>query len=95
MKPRVEEAHVRIHELAPTGEGVGLVERAGEKRAVLVPRSAIGDELVVAADFSRKPARGRIRSLVTASATRATPPCEAFERCGGCDWMHLGRDTQL
>lgn len=89
------EVRLRIHELAPTGEGVGLVLRAGDNRAVFVPRAALGDELLVAADFSRKPARGQIRSILTASSSRAEPPCEAFERCGGCDWMHLSRDTQL
>ncbi|MEO0576056.1 MAG: 23S rRNA (uracil(1939)-C(5))-methyltransferase RlmD [Pseudomonadota bacterium] len=37
----------------------------------------------------------RTLSVVTASPTRAEPPCEVFGQCGGCVMQHLSLDAQL
>lgn len=94
-KKRHEKVRLQITQLAPTGEGVGHVEHGAERRAVFVPRSAPGDELLVEADFSRRPARGVLHTVVEVSPARVEPPCEIATRCGGCDWMHVARDAQL
>ncbi|MBQ2202650.1 MAG: class I SAM-dependent RNA methyltransferase, partial [Clostridia bacterium] len=37
----------------------------------------------------------QIVDLLTASAHRVTPMCEAYEKCGGCALMHLDYAEQL
>ncbi len=38
---------------------------------------------------------GKIEEVLTPSATRVTPVCAVFERCGGCCLQHLGYGQQL
>lgn len=65
-----------------------------ERRAVFVPRSAPGDVFDADVDFDERPARAEILRLVEPSADRVAPPCPLFEKCGGCDFMHLSREAQ-
>lgn len=83
-----------IGEIAPTGEGVAIVLVQGERRAVLVRSGAPGDDLSLAVDFSRRPARGRILEVLRPGPARVAPACDVAWRCGGCDYMHLTRDAQ-
>jgi 23S rRNA (uracil1939-C5)-methyltransferase len=73
---------------------VAHVQHAEERRAVFVPRSAPGDVFDADVDFDERPARAEIVRLVEPSADRVAPPCPLFEKCGGCDFMHLSRDAQ-
>lgn len=83
-----------VTELAPGGEGVAIAEVDGERRAVFVPGVAPGERIRVEADFSRRPARGRLLAVLEPSASRITPPCPHHGACGGCDAMHLDADAQ-
>src|SRR5512140_3824369 len=85
---------LRITELSPGGDGVGHVEHGGDRRAVFLPRTAPGDEVEAAVDFGARPARGRVLSILTPSPSRVVPRCPVFDRCGGCDWMHLSAEAQ-
>jgi 23S rRNA (uracil1939-C5)-methyltransferase len=85
---------VTIRELAPGGEGVAIGEIDGERRAVFVRGVALGDDLRVAVDLSRRPARGRVLAILGAGPGRVAPACPHVERCGGCDWMHLSPEAQ-
>ena len=60
------ELDASISSLAPGGDGVALVELGGERRAVFVPHAAPGDRARLEVDPSRRPARGRMMTLVTA-----------------------------
>lgn len=89
-----ERLEVDVAELAHGGDGVAIVERNGERRAVFV-RGALPHERVVAEiDFSSRPARGKLREVVKPSDARIEPPCKFVDRCGGCNWMHITRNAQ-
>lgn len=88
------ELDATIAELSPGGEGVAICEIAGERRAVFVPGVAPGERVRVEADLSRRPARGRVLEVLAPSAERVLPECPWYERCGGCDWMHLSAEEQ-
>ncbi len=88
------ELDATIAELSPGGEGVAICEIAGERRAVFVPGVARGERVRVEADLSRRPARGRVLEILAPSAERVLPECPWYERCGGCDWMHLSAEEQ-
>jgi len=85
---------LRIDDLAPGGHGVGHATVAGERRAVFVPRVALGDVVDVEVDLATRPARGKLLRLVTHGEGRVPSPCSYVDKCGGCDWMHLSADAQ-
>jgi 23S rRNA (uracil1939-C5)-methyltransferase len=59
-------------------------------QVVFVPFAAPGDEIRARV---RRRARGYLRAdvvdVVRPGPSRATPPCPAFGRCGGCQWQHV------
>jgi 23S rRNA (uracil1939-C5)-methyltransferase len=83
-----------IEALAHGGDAVAHVDHRGERRAVFLARGAPGDRVRATIDFASRPARGRIVELVAPGDGRVTPACADVERCGACDWMHLGREAQ-
>jgi len=83
-----------IDDLAPGGDGVGHALLEGERRAIFVPRVALGDVVQVEVDATVRPARAKVVRVVTSGAGRVVPPCAFFDRCGACDWMHLSRAAQ-
>jgi 23S rRNA (uracil1939-C5)-methyltransferase len=85
---------ISITELAPGGKGVGHTVVSGERRAVFIPGAAVGDELDATVDLSSRPARGTILRVLVPGPGRVVPPCPYVDRCGACDWMHLGPDAQ-
>ena len=85
---------VRIDEVAPRGDGVAHVVVSGERRAVFVPQTAVGDELEVSVDLSSRPARGAVLKLLSPGPERVAPPCAFVEACRACDWMHLSEAAQ-
>lgn len=72
--------------------GDGLLRLNGE--VIFVPRVAPGERVAIEIDRSRKPARGRLLKVLEPSRDRVDAPCARFDRCGGCDLMHLSRDAQ-
>lgn len=88
------ETELVIAELSPTGEGVGIIETGGERRAVFVSDVLVGERVVAAVDLSRRPARGKLLRVVEPSGARVESPCAHVAKCGGCDWMHLATNAQ-
>jgi len=72
--------------------GEGLIRVDGE--VVFVPRVAPGERVAFEIDRSRKPARGRVLKVLEPSTERVEAPCARFDRCGGCDLMHLSPAAQ-
>lgn len=86
---RTHVLELTIAELSQGGRGVGVHTLGGERRAVFVPDVALHERVRVEADFSKRPAEGRLLEVLEASPERVSPPCTHVARCGGCDWMHL------
>ena len=83
---------VPIHDVAFGGDGVG---KHGEF-IVFTPFTAVGEEVEVEITEVKKSfARGKVVRVITPSAERATPKCEVFGQCGGCQYQHLNYPTQL
>ncbi|HPC73743.1 MAG TPA: class I SAM-dependent RNA methyltransferase [Syntrophales bacterium] len=81
-----------IRAVAFGGDGIGRVEGV----VVFVPFTLDGDvvELEIR-EVKRKYLRGRLRTILTPSARRASPPCPYFGRCGGCQYQHVDYEKQL
>ena len=87
----------RIFELEITsygseGQGVGRLDGL----AVFV-KGALGGERVHAQITKTAPrfSEARLVEVLEKSPNRAEPPCPNFERCGGCDLMHMEYAHQL
>ncbi len=81
-----------ITDLARSGAGVA---RDAQGRVVFVPFTAPGDRVraeLVAED--KRYAEARVLEILNPSPDRATPPCPAFGKCGGCEWQHLPYERQ-
>jgi len=83
-----------IEDLAPSGVGVAHSTLNGERRAIFVPRAAVGDEVELEVDTSARPARGEVVRLLAPGPGRVESPCVYVEACGACDWLHLSREAQ-
>jgi 23S rRNA (uracil1939-C5)-methyltransferase len=87
----------RIFELETTsygseGQGVGRLDGL----AVFVNGALIGER--VRAQITKTAPRfaeARLIEVLEKSPNRAEPPCPNFERCGGCDLMHMNYAHQL
>jgi len=83
---------VTIEKIVAGGRGLGF----HEGRAVFVPLSAPGDQILV----RRFRDRGNYletesAEILAESAHRAMPPCQHFGDCGGCNFQHINREQQL
>jgi len=81
-----------IDRLVPGGEGMA---RLADGRVAFVSGAFPGD-VVFPLDVQAK--KGFVRAsrfrLVRSSAERVDASCAVVDRCGGCDWMRLGRASQ-
>jgi 23S rRNA (uracil1939-C5)-methyltransferase len=75
---------LEMRHMGARGEGVADDGRGG---AIYVPYALPGE--TVEAEVHGQ--RGRVRTLVTASADRVDPECRHFGRCGGCLTQHWSR----
>ncbi|MEO8797384.1 MAG: class I SAM-dependent RNA methyltransferase, partial [Polyangiaceae bacterium] len=91
---KAERVELTVNELAHGGDAVAIVERDGVRRAVFVRGGAPGDRITADVDFSSRPARGKLVELLARGADRVAPPCPYTARCGGCNWMHIARESQ-
>ncbi len=81
-----------IKRLGIDGEGVGYY-----KRQVVFVRGALPGEEVVCevTKLHRKFAEGKIRKIRKASPHRTEAPCPVYDKCGGCQLLHLTYEGQL
>lgn len=76
-----------IERLAHDGRGVGH-NAAG--KTLFVDQALPGEHVEVAVHVTRKRFdEAHIKSRLTTSTQRVTPPCPHFDHCGGCDLQHL------
>lgn len=77
-----------------TAEGAGVARVEGA--AVFVPATALGDKVLVRiVKVNKTYAFGRVEEIITPSAHRIAPECPVFNKCGGCDFLHIDYDEEL
>jgi 23S rRNA (uracil1939-C5)-methyltransferase len=88
---------VVVRALAPGGDAVGIEETGGHQgRATFVPLAAPGERVRVRILRERsRVAFSELVEVLETSAVRVAPACVLFGRCGGCQWQHVDRATQL
>lgn len=75
---------IRIDDLAPLGDGIGLL---GEER-VYVERTLPGDRVTARIAKRGGVLRGDLVDLLEASPRRVPAPCPHYDICGGCSLQH-------
>lgn len=88
-----EELRLRPTTLSADGDAVA---RDGSGRVVFIP-GALPGELVTATVVAERPksATAALVTVLEPSAERVVPPCAEVARgCGGCQWQHLGLESQ-
>lgn len=84
---------VQIGGIATGGDGVG---RLADGRVVFVPRTAVGDEVAVSIQVSKKKwARAWPVKVLTPGPGRIDPFCARYADCGGCTLQHIKYEDQL
>lgn len=92
-RPRYgQNINLTVRALGINGEGIGY----WQGYPLFVDR-ALPDEVIRARVTHQGPRSGRggLQQVITPSPFRVTPPCPYFERCGGCQLMHLDYAQQL
>lgn len=87
-----QEIELYIESFSSEGSGVGHFE----KMAVFVSGAAAGDTaLVHIIKVKKSYAIGKIVKILTPSADRIMPDCDAFPSCGGCSFRHISYDAEI
>src|SRR5262245_7542218 len=87
-----ETLELTIERMAFGGEA--LASYRGKK--IFIPWGVAGDRVKIELTEEKKDyARGRIIEILEKSAHRVAPPCPYFFKCGGCQWQHLGYESQV
>jgi len=83
---------IKIRDLSSKGEGVGVSDDK-----VIFVNGALPDETVLATITVEKKniAFADLAEVVTPSKHRVKPDCPYFDKCGGCQIMHLSYNEQL
>jgi 23S rRNA (uracil1939-C5)-methyltransferase len=75
-------------------QGYGLADMSGRK--IFVSGGVPGDLVTVRITHKKKDVFfGEIEKIIEKSAERCSPGCNAFGKCGGCDWLNIAREKQL
>jgi tRNA/tmRNA/rRNA uracil-C5-methylase (TrmA/RlmC/RlmD family) len=81
-----------IHDIAFGGEGVGRLDDF----VIFVPFVLIGETVQAeVTEVKKNFARARLLHVDAPSPSRATPACDYFGKCGGCQYQHIDYAEQL
>lgn len=87
------EKTVKITRVSLLGQGVACDP---DGNIYFVPRALPGDTVKVKVlSQDKKYCECELIEVVEPSAERVTSPCEYFQNCGGCDWLHWNYADQL
>jgi len=82
-----------VDSIVPGGDGLA---RRADGCVVFVPRTVPGDIVDVEYTEQRRNwRRARVVRRVTPGKDRCVPPCQYYDRCGGCQLQHLSYEAQL
>ncbi|MDF2593710.1 MAG: methyltransferase, TrmA family [Clostridia bacterium] len=83
---------MEIIDIGADGEGIGKINDF----IVFVPLAVVGDVVEVEVTKTKRNfGYGKIIRMITPSAFREVPKCEAASRCGGCQIQHIAYPEQL
>jgi 23S rRNA (uracil1939-C5)-methyltransferase len=83
---------LNIEKLVYGGDGLARVDG----RVVLAPFVLPGERVEAETGRAKNDLlRGRVTEIQAASEHRIAPPCEYFQRCGGCHYQHAAYEYQL
>jgi len=83
---------IHIDSVAFGGEGVGRIDGA----VVFVRGGIEGEDLTIRITEAKKNFfRGEIVEIRTPSPARIEPRCPYFNRCGGCQYLHMDYEAQV
>jgi tRNA/tmRNA/rRNA uracil-C5-methylase (TrmA/RlmC/RlmD family) len=83
---------LKIKRLGINGEGIGYYKRL----IVFVPRALPGEEIIAKVTKATPTfAEAALTKIVKKSRDRVQPPCNFYDRCGGCQLQHLSYNKQL
>ena len=83
---------VTINDLAFGGEGVARVNDFVLFVPYVIPGETVEVEVV---EVKKAFGRAKLLRVITSSADRATPACQHFGACGGCQYQHIAYPAQL
>ena len=83
---------LKIKKMGINGEGIGFYK----KTLVFVPGVLKGEDIFCqVTTVKRNFVEAKLLTINKHSKYRVEPPCEIYEKCGGCQIMHLHYDKQL
>ncbi len=85
---------IELEITALTNEGCGIGKADGI--VIFIPFSAVNDKIKCRiVKVNKSHCYGKIEEILTPSPDRITPDCEAFGKCGGCDFRHISYEAEL
>lgn len=76
--------------LDETGLGVFKIGKVEYKVSNFLPK----EEAIVEIDFSKKYNNVKMIKILKSSSNRIIPKCDIFEKCGGCQLLHMNNNAQ-
>lgn len=92
MNANSDVIHLTINALGSHGEGIGRHQGCAVFVAGALPGETVKVRLV---ECHKNYARAELLEIIIPSPHRVNPPCHLFEKCGGCQLMHLKYSEQL
>ena len=83
---------LKIKKMGINAEGIGFYK----KTLVFVPGALKGEDIFCqVTTVKRNFVEAKLLTINKHSKYRVEPPCEIYEKCGGCQIMHLHYDKQF
>ena len=84
--------NVNITDIGINGEGIGKIDNFIVLVQGALPKETVKVKIV---KIKKNYCYGKLIEILTPSPDRQSPPCEHFNKCGGCNLLHLKYDEQL
>ena len=84
--------NIKIEKYDNQGRGIGYLN----KKIVFVPNTVIGETVEIEiVEEKDKYMVGKVINVISPSTIRIKSKCPYYDRCGGCEFMHLSMDEEL
>lgn len=91
-KKVIKQVEVHIEKMVQGAKGMGLIEG----KVVFVPQALPGETHLVCITKDKKDfMEGYSKAIIKESPSRIEAPCQYYQKCGGCDFQHVGYPDQL